>query len=235
LVELLDAPRNPWSQSAFPIAPELLPLGRLRREGAVDLAALLLDDAASLLPAWREETRASIVETGTYSSIRNGVPYPTGFEDPNDPRWTVGEQFVKDVRRGGVFVDGLHAHDENAFLELMPDRRTAAQVSRVLHQGLGNNILMAFGSRELRDLTNAAIWNSIVSSTPQRGSATSLGGGAYRITYEFGKHVRDMSDVTPSPGKPAFTDYRGAVSFTIQTGPEFTIRDVDVDATVFML
>ena len=61
---------------------------------------------------------------------------------------------------------------------------------------------------------------------------TPLGGGAYRITLELGKHVKQLSDVQREPGVPAKTDLRQIVSFTIQTGEEFSIADVDVDTMV---
>jgi len=235
LAELLDAPENPWPQSALPIAQELLPMEHLRREGAVDLAEGWM--APATLSAWRENARQAIIGMETYSREEGRILHPAGFADPDDPRWTFSDVFIADLHRGGFLVDGRLLRDENAYLGMMPDRRTAAQVSRALHQGLGAIVMTRAEPRELREMlinaTSAVV--SAPSTVSQRGSASSLGGGAYRITYEFGKHLRQTPHAPPSPGVSAFTDMRCAISFTIRTGPEFSITDVDVDATVLAM
>jgi len=240
LKERLASPQNPWLQSTYPIDADFLPLRfrpHLQREGAVNLAARLKDPAT--LEAWRQNERRAIVEYGTYSNVRNKVLHPTGFADPNDPRWTLGSTFSVDLPRDGFLVNGTLVNSEAEFLGLMPDRRTAAQVSRVLHQGLAGVIIIE-APPELRDLllnatSTAPLGAGDLRIVAQRGSATSLGDGAYRITYEAGFHVRQMSDVTLSPGVPTHTDYRGVIGFTLHTGAEFRISDVEVDAMVLAL
>ena len=167
------------------------------------------------------------------------TPFPAGFQDANDPRWTLGGVFLVDLARDGFHVNGQHVRTEAAFMALMPDRRTAAQISRVMHQGLGG-IIGIEAPENLRTLLFRAyqerrLMSSNTANTPQRASLAPLGGGAYRVTFEFGKHVKEVTNADRSAGVPLITDAHHAVSFTIQTGPEFTIRDVDVDATVFML
>jgi len=239
-MEALTSPQNPWlAHFGLPVDPFLLPAGQrpgARRAGTADLVPPLA--TPEVRRSWNAALLPQVAEMGRFDD-RARQPYPTGFADPNDPRWTVSEQCALDIHRHPFVLDGLETGSPEAFTARMPDRRAAAQVSRVLHQGLAallgtaappalqGPIMGALATPHLLDIGRAEPYQS--------GTAVSLGGGAFRITYEFGKHARQTAGLDPSPDGRALTDMRGSVSFTIQTGPEPQIRDLEADAMVLAL
>ena len=183
----------------------------------------------------------------TYSSETEKIPYPSGFPDPDDPQWKVGEQFEKDVVRRHILVDGAVVATPQDLLDGVADRRAAAQLSRVMHQGafgiLANNappdLFQAYS------LARPFHRNMDSSRTMQTSSVVALGGGAYRCTIMIHWRVDDPRQAEEVYGSgPAvdmvapgnrMTDLVFKGSFILRTGDQPQIQDCETDWAMTVL
>ena len=243
-VEARTSPQNPFL-SHFDLPPNLRLMATsarpdLQRTGVTEAFAPLVDPLVGrdLQLKWTSNAQTQITEMGTLEVRRPPTPYPTGFANPNDPQWTVSEQFVNDVLRDGALINGALVNDVQGFVAQMPDARAAAQVSRVMHQGLAGIIGGAMPpnirNMYLDTFATPHLVNQLTKTNTQMMGLASLGGGAFRVAYEFGRHVNNLSDVQENRIGQKPTDLFSHISFVIQTGPEFTISDVKVDASVLV-
>ncbi|MCC8191282.1 MAG: hypothetical protein LIP77_11735 [Planctomycetes bacterium] len=197
--------------------------GRAVRRRLEDPTAEALLPYAQSAVASRPDVATRVLANGDEAGIGDAVLsslteiLAKGRATPSDDVPELGQTFVQDIRRGGVWVNGQYLVDPAAFSEAFPTRREATLLSAVVHQALGAvtfDVLKGDTLQEYGRILTTRIMNSGYAPPSTEYSITSLGDGHYRVAMDSTRTASGDIDRLDTGAPVALHHY---LAFTLDT------------------